>query len=413
MKEVTETMIFLNDIYLKKNPILIRKTSEREQFEPENEESDFVDRMIGDIFVQTGYEIIVPAEIKDDLLAKFNWVIKELTPDLKSKMPWWLERYISDFNSFVTLGGDIEELNKKEKGLEEDLYDYSNMDSFWVSRFYENRFAMVECHDRLTTMEYPNENELSKDFSTLIYFLTNSQFIGREFRRTKPLKIGDRLCTSFMENSENIIALYASLDLIIAKQADKFVIIEGRFLVDGNYEFLGEIHNEYRDRRMVYGQIQQQVLSKLEIYERIWGSKHEENGNGKISGKREMRNDFLDGLKVTTSGLETNVSHDLSLKQLLEKLEGAYERASNLQGSLALMFAPEDAIDGVIEAQKKAYEKLIAKLETSSPQATIEVVKDVINSKYLTGDVKVALIPYGINSVEELSQHMQSSEPPR
>lgn len=133
--------------------------------------------------------------------------------------------------------------------------------------------------------------DINKRFIKLFDFLNDSKFVGREFRRTKPIyrysnvfintgfvrgigrtMIGPKKIiadSSFMDSiqdSSKIIILYMKDNILLAKKIennnfleDKYMIIGYNYTMDGNYEFIGDVYEEYRDRNMVYSEIVEQI----------------------------------------------------------------------------------------------------------------------------------------------------------
>ena len=135
-------------------------------------------------------------------------------------------------------------------------------------------------------------DDINKRFIKLSDFINDGKFVGREFRRTQPvcryskyksvyngyvggirrLKLVPNSCgviedRSYMEsydNSKNIV-LYVKDNMFLVKYISRFgefyTIIDCSYTSDGNYEFCGDVYEEYMNRDMVYSDIVDQINS--------------------------------------------------------------------------------------------------------------------------------------------------------
>lgn len=115
---------------------------------------------------------------------------------------------------------------------------------------------------------YNSLEELNNDFIKLSDFLNKATFVGRKFRRTKPLGANfGKTDRSFMNTSlDEHIVLYATQDLFLAKEInysgdDAYTLIYSRYTLDGNYVFYGPVYSEYKDTQKVYSEIMEQLSS--------------------------------------------------------------------------------------------------------------------------------------------------------
>lgn len=148
---------------------------------------------------------------------------------------------------------------------------WTGTDSFWqLTSADDTGLKLTMCENLLDwdrrEKTYKSINKLNKDFIKLSQFLSKATFVGRQFRRTKPIKdyIG---CdnTSYMSGVDIYIVLYCTQDLFLVKSInpilghESYGLINSQYTLDGNYEFLGPVYEEYRDKEQVYYEILQQV----------------------------------------------------------------------------------------------------------------------------------------------------------
>lgn len=169
---------------------------------------------------------------------------------------------------------DYQKLNDRFTDYDGKL-DYSNMDKFWQlvtnGKEYELRVVSkysFEMKSGNAIRHYNSLDDLRKDFTSLREFLDKSTFVGREFKRTKPIinEITGKFDKSYMhdigDNKE--IVLYATQELFLVRSFDeilgnKYELINSKYVQDGNYEFFGPIYDEYKDKTFVYQEIMKQL----------------------------------------------------------------------------------------------------------------------------------------------------------
>lgn len=119
-------------------------------------------------------------------------------------------------------------------------------------------------------LEFPSKESLEEQFTSLYDFLNIATFIGKEFNRTKPLKLLSGIDKSYTHEestskcSTKYIVLYATQDLFLIKRIEydyskKYDLINSYYTLDGNYAFYGETHDEYRDKNKIYNEILEQI----------------------------------------------------------------------------------------------------------------------------------------------------------
>ena len=108
----------------------------------------------------------------------------------------------------------------------------------------------------------------------------------------------------------------------------------------------------------------------------------------------------LQGFVNSTPVAEKYRHNNKSLIDLFHELEGAYKRAE-LNSGAAIVCAPPEASDSVINSQKEAYKQLIEAIKASSQEDRTELLKMVIGSSYLTDSAILAIIIEALGLQEE------------
>lgn len=149
----------------------------------------------------------------------------------------------------------------KEKGL----VDYSGCDAFWLVDETEildgQGITLVEQDTSGCLKEtFKNYDELSKKFIDLKEFLGEANYVGRYFKRTGPIEGRNR---SFMVEDKSALVLFATESLMLI-QFDSFgekeyKMLSPKYFEDGNYEYYGEVHEEFNDKEAVHQAIEEQL----------------------------------------------------------------------------------------------------------------------------------------------------------
>ena len=166
------------------------------------------------------------------------------------------------------------ELNKEGK------LDYSGCTDFWICTITDGIF-MKNGDGKYIKLEVINKygeritkectvKELGDNFISLTSFLEQAEYIGKKFKRTKPLD-GDFAYVHdefSIPEVDDVLALYKLDNLLLVYSRDGFnkkdyeyEILDTRYLEDGNYKFYGKENKEFKDK-------------KTEIYQGIFNQMH-------------------------------------------------------------------------------------------------------------------------------------------
>ena len=256
------------EIYIKRGPYCIKTESANE-----NDKKRFIDIIIEQINAQTGYEIIIPNDIEIGSVDEINYVISEIQtlPDCcKNNICKNTLKFITDFFNYILLGGNTNiEINHGKKAI----YDYNGCSDFW-QLFVCNYKIIMDMKSDNANFKYRKvyncKYEIDKDFIKLSEFLDKATFIGKKFKRTKPIiSENNRKDTSYM-NPEyyEYIVLYSYNNIFLTKEiwseGKCYYLLDSRYFLDGNYIFYGETYKEYKDKSMVFRDIVSQVINYKE-----------------------------------------------------------------------------------------------------------------------------------------------------
>ena len=206
----------------------------------------------GEIYLKKGPIVFNQYHNLNDKIDDLKFVLSKGNPDL---------------SLFETL--EFYEELKEEVWRKDDVIDYSGTEFFWQA-FNDNKGVLVTCAMASSLDKiYKSIDEMERDFIKLSDFLDKATFVGRKFRRTKPIVFqAGKVAKMYMSETGEYyhVVLYAMQDLFLVKKYSKigeeYQLINSQCTMDGNYEFYGEVFNQYADKDMVYREILEQVEHK-------------------------------------------------------------------------------------------------------------------------------------------------------
>lgn len=152
--------------------------------------------------------------------------------------------------------------------------DSSGVDNFFQIYFDDDRYILYQYDKFGKSFEVDSISleEINKGYIKLSDFLRNANYVGKKFRRTAPLITyygTDEVKYRMKDNSyldvddyENIV-LYSMDNIFLVKCISCFgeiyKIIGCNYIIDGNYEFYGDIYEEYNNRDKIYLEIVKQI----------------------------------------------------------------------------------------------------------------------------------------------------------
>jgi hypothetical protein len=176
-----------------------------------------------------------------------------------------------------------EEINKRKtdkEGLERarnflylysDVYkDYSWTMKFWALSKKDKGYSLRAYVNKreVAQRDYESLEELNVDFISLSEFLEKAEYVGRYFKRTKPIG-RDK---SYMQEDRSIFLLYLydnvaiyriiEEDIFSGDDYEEYKVLSCRYLEDGNYEFYGDYIESFNDKAGVYNAIYEQSFGQ-------------------------------------------------------------------------------------------------------------------------------------------------------
>ena len=250
------------EIYIKRGPTCISK---RDDLEVEGLVKErFIDRIIRNINIQTGYEIVVPENIEIGSFDEIRYIFEEIQslPDYVVKnLNKKTISFIFDYINYVLLGGNPNKRIAEEQNV---IYDFVGCENFWQSFVINSKIVMdskVDSFEPKLQKIYESKSDMDEDFIKLSEFLDKATYVGKHFKRTKPIKIDSKYNdNSYMSDKQlKYIVLYEYNDLFLTKEITPFgecyFIIDSRYLLDKNYILYGPTYEEYKDKSKLYTEI--------------------------------------------------------------------------------------------------------------------------------------------------------------
>jgi len=199
-----------------------------------------------------------------DLAEELKGIITDIEYDISKENP--------DFSMATKLGGYKHLLDRVE--FHNGKLSYIDNIYFWqLSTQDGSTINMTRCEPYIgnPTVKYCSIEKLNRDYIKLSDFLEKAIFVGRSFRRTKPIiDIYEKQDNTYTDDSfasiinTQYIVLYAMQDLFLIKRKDaihedEYGLIDSRYTLDGNYEFFGPVYEEYNNKNRVYSEILEQI----------------------------------------------------------------------------------------------------------------------------------------------------------
>ncbi len=209
----------------------------------------------GEIYLRKGPELFNASQTLSTIYDKIddcNFELSKENPDLSYARK--LDAYEEAKDKFEAVDGEL---------------DYSYCDKFWQAFMNNGKIVLRCCDKRNVSRVFNSVQELEMDFVKLSDFLNNATFVGRKFKRTKPIVStlgGNDLSFMSVDDDYYYIVLYAMQDLFLVKfcsslfHKNEYRLINSRYTLDGNYEFYEQEHLSYADKDLVY----QEILEQLE-----------------------------------------------------------------------------------------------------------------------------------------------------
>lgn len=177
-----------------------------------------------------------------------------------------------DFSKSKSLDEYRHQLNRIQHNHNQ--LDYSENIYFWqLSTEDGQTISLTICTPYIgnKNIVYHSIERMNQDYIKLSEFLEKATFVGRKFRRTKPIinTDGEEDLTYTKDSLATVIntqyiVLYATQELFLIKRIDmmhkdEYSLIVSKYTLDGNYEFFGPVYEEYKDKNKVYTEILEQV----------------------------------------------------------------------------------------------------------------------------------------------------------
>jgi hypothetical protein len=157
---------------------------------------------------------------------------------------------------------------KMNDRVNEPVKDYSWTDDFWHLRKTADGYKMRTIESSYTNRDYKSFKKLNVDFISLSEFLEKAEYVGRYFKRTKPIG-RDK---SYMQEDRSIFLLYLydnvaiyriiEEDIFSGDDYEEYKVLSCRYLEDGNYEFYGDYIESFNDKAGVYNAIYEQSFGQ-------------------------------------------------------------------------------------------------------------------------------------------------------
>lgn len=146
--------------------------------------------------------------------------------------------------------------------------DYSNMDMFYLLKM-DDEIKMVTWDELGKKTEDKINEKNSEEYMSLIDFLKEAEFIGRKFKRTKPIEYDLKYTDPVEQNYCTVLykTEYAMLveEVFLGKRTLK--MMDKKYFEDKNYIFFEKIDKTYENTKKLYKSILEQIDKFSRKYE--------------------------------------------------------------------------------------------------------------------------------------------------
>ena len=173
-----------------------------------------------------------------------------------------------------------EELERIKQQLLEQEYNYDNTEEFHILKITEDKFYLI-CFNKLGAKKAKicNIEEIKEKYIRIVDFLQEAKYIGKEFKRTKPLYLYNRKIIDYMhkEPSSTTKILYKTNYAMLAEYKSKhshyFEMIRPKYFIDKKYAFIGTKDNKFDNKKEMYKTIVDEIENRYQYYKKYYKNK--------------------------------------------------------------------------------------------------------------------------------------------
>lgn len=223
--------------------------------------------MNGDIYIKVAPEIIELNETE----------IEEIDEDIEKLKFAEADSGLTDEE--ILEKENLEEL-KRILLSQENEADYENTDNFHLLKILEDKISVI-CYARSGSKQTKicDLKQLKEKYIRLIDFLSEAQYIGKEFRRTEPLKITNIKITDYTKKEKGATTRilyktdYAMLAEYKSKNSHYLEMIKPMYFEDQKYKFVGKKDNNYNNKKEMFKSVADEVETRYQYFKKKYENK--------------------------------------------------------------------------------------------------------------------------------------------
>lgn len=169
------------------------------------------------------------------------------------------------------------ELEEEKKFYSEEDESYSGTDEFFMLEITKNDLHLVTytSYGRKNVIECDTK-KLKKQYKRLVEFLSEAEYVGKEFIRTKPIYIDEIKHTDYMEPEagEDVKILYKTPYAMLLQYKTQhrtyYEMLKPIYFLDNNYDLIGNTDKTYSDRKKMVKTVADEIETRYHQYKKYY-----------------------------------------------------------------------------------------------------------------------------------------------
>lgn len=138
-------------------------------------------------------------------------------------------------------------------------YDRTSLDRFYVLSVEDDKFCMkpISMAINMPVNKYDSIEEVNEEFISLLDVMNKGKYVGKEFKRTKPL---DAISIGIEPEEYNPIVLYKYDDIMLGLfdrdcENHSYGLISRIYTDDNNWTLKDKVYSDYDDKQTVFNTV--------------------------------------------------------------------------------------------------------------------------------------------------------------
>lgn len=170
-----------------------------------------------------------------------------------------------------------EELEEEKKNYSEEDETYSGTDEFFMLEITEEDLHLVTytAYGRKHVIEC-DEKKLKEQYKRLVEFLSEAEYVGKEFIRTKPVYIDAIKRTDYMKPEAGVDVKilyktpYAMLLQYKTQHRTYYEMLNPLYFLDNNYDLIGNTDKTFSDKKEMIKTVADEIEIRYDQYKKYY-----------------------------------------------------------------------------------------------------------------------------------------------